>query len=184
MIRARWWREIEKGLEELQDTGKVLDGPGQPDQDWRPRVRASLESRVAYPTPEQWSAFDAQVEERLRQERLADEARKAAEQARGKQQQQEELVRREEEVGLQKEPTWQDLVEKIQQMNENAARAVKEMTRGLQGLTFLKTDDRVTEEETLQDRVESESVPAGSETDEQRPGGRKQVTRSPRRVRI
>jgi hypothetical protein len=184
MIRARWWREVETALAALPSTERLMDGPGQPDQDWRPRVRASLESRVAYPTPEQWSAFDAQMEERLRQERLADEARKATEQTRGKQQQQEELLQREEEVGLQKEPTWQDLVERIQQMNENAARAVKEMTRRMQGLRILKTDDRVTEKETLQDRGGSESAPAGPETDEQRPGARKRVTRSPRRVRI
>jgi hypothetical protein len=61
MIRARWWRKIETALEELPATGKLMDGPGQPDQDWRPQVRGSLESRVAYPTPEQWRAFDDQV---------------------------------------------------------------------------------------------------------------------------
>jgi hypothetical protein len=184
MIRARWWREVETVLAELQDTEKVLDGPGQPDQDWRPRVRASLESRVAYPTPEQWSAFDAQMEERLRQERLADEARKAAEQARGKQQQQEELVRQEEKVGLQEELAWQDLVEGVRQMSENGARMVKEMTQRMQERTIRKMDDRVTKKGLLQDRVETESAPAGPETDKQQQSAGKRATRTPRKVRI
>src|SRR5262249_60585495 len=61
MIRARWWREVQEILERLQESGKGTEQVGEAAQDWRLRVRVGLESKVAYPTPQEWNDFDAQT---------------------------------------------------------------------------------------------------------------------------
>jgi hypothetical protein len=189
MVRARWWREVEKTLGRLQGSGKAAYEVAASGLSWRDWVKVNLESKVAYPTREEWRAFDAQTGERLRQKQIADKALKDAEKARQEAQQQEQLRRKtEEEAKLRKSREWQALQEKVQkamQESDGAIELLRQTTERLREQPMVREQD---EKEQRQDDARSmvgkEPVPSKQENEDQRQVDPKPEPRRNRKVRI
>jgi hypothetical protein len=188
LVRARWWREAEEILEKLQQSAEVTDASKGRGQDWLRRVRAGLETRVTYPTPEEWAAFNAQAAERLRRERFAAESREAAEQARRAEQQQQELRQKaEEEARLRQIERLQALEERVQKGTEDCVEGLDLFCELVQVLEVqLAEAQRKRERRRGAPRrtVKQESAPPGQEKEDERQVERPREARRPRKVRI
>jgi len=185
LIRARWWYDVQAKLEWLQNTGKLTADLERPGQDWRREVRESLESKVTYPTPEEWNAFNAQAAERSRQEQVAREARAAADKVRREEQRQQELRRKaEEEERLRQASREQALNERIRIATEENARATELLSQSIEKLKKVRSTQAENVEVRQQKVSPAEPAPLGPENEEQPRRAPKQEVRRARRIRI
>jgi hypothetical protein len=165
----------------------VTEQVGEATQDWRLRVRVGLESKVAYPTPQEWNDFDAQTAERLRKNQIADEAVEVAEKARREEQQQQELRRKAKEEPRVPEKSRREVRrEEVKKTLEESERLSKEFLEAMEALKVIgeTQNDRKRRQDTPQDTVGGESVPPKQENEEKRQVVREPEVRRSRRVRI
>ncbi len=177
LIRARWWNEVLARLERLENTERGTDGAERQGQDWRLKVRASLESKVAYPSAEEWGAFKAA--ERAREKQIAREALDAAEKVRREEQRQQELRRKAEEEARLLQASRQQAVMERNRTAMAQPTLPDDFTEKMNALIQLGREAR---EEPAP--VQEEPAPSEPETEGRGRGARKQEVRKTRRVRI
>lgn len=186
MIRARWWRRVEEILKRLQESGKVTDEVAQPGEPWSQRVRGILATKVTYPTLQEWAAFEA-ITERLRNERIAREAREAGEQLRREERQRQDLRRKMKEgTKLPEASNWQDFKKSLQKTMEETKQAMEQLNLSTQRMKEKRLGAQDKEEQrknTAQGAMGGEAVSPTQESDKRQNSSKREV-RLPREVRI
>jgi protein gp37 len=144
MIRAGWWHEVISILQRVRDHGTPPVGPAGSCQDWRGQVEASLASKVAMPTAEEWKAFQGRTVEQMRRREEYSQRERAEWQRAEQERQRQEKLRRAEQERLEAEQRAREAEERRQQQesDERWRAWMEEMERIVQESEELLRDIR------------------------------------------